>query len=115
MRGFFTFVAGFFRIHAPESSTRLVGIAAFFVALGLSSVLIVRSCTGANVTERAITWTDIVVLIVVFTYACVALNLRSPIPPEVIAQLAGVKLPEQKPEVKVETTTTTSTEVKTPS
>lgn len=108
---FFTFVAGFFRVHAPESSTRLVGIAAFFVGLALASVLIIRSCTGARPSDRAISWTDIVVIVVVLSYACVALGLRSPIPPEVIAQLAGAKLEPAptKTEVKTETTVAVST------
>jgi hypothetical protein len=102
---FFGFVAGFFRNQAQESSTRLVGILACAVGLALAAVLIVRSCTGTNATERDISWTDIVVVFGVFAYSCTALGLRSPFPTELLAPPGtSVKVEET---AKVETTKTT--------
>lgn len=105
---FFGFVAGFFRNQAPESSTRFVGLLACAVGLALASVLIVRSCTGTSVTDRAISWTDIVVVFGVFAYSCTALGLRSPFPTElmvprgtVIASAVETTKIEQKTETEV--------------
>lgn len=98
---FFGFVAGFFRNHAPESSTRLVGILGFVAGYALASILIVRSCL-----DHEVTWTDIAVVVVVLSYAAVSLKLRSPFPPEMLALLTKGQVTIEATK-KVEETTTT--------
>lgn len=64
---FFTFWAGFFRTNHEESSTRLAGLACFFVALFLSVYMVVKGHTDAN---------SQVVLGQCFTFGAIALGLR---------------------------------------
>lgn len=64
---FFNFIAGFFRMTAPESSTRLVGVACFFTGCFLAIYMVTKQHTSP---------TEQVVLGQCFTFGCIALGLR---------------------------------------